>query len=578
MAGLKYKRLMKLFNDNSEDFNIEDWVKAINGITINLNSFKEKNRIDILNGIFGLKNLEAFYYCFTSDIFSRSIEQEIPLDVLSNPETPHAKEKIIYLIKKSHLWVNSHRIQTFNPGKYITMALNHWIHGDKNITKELIDIDFYLPSFAKYYRPLILSYAFQDLELLKYLNEKNVYEVKVADLGYIPKDPEKALPFLEYFNSLFDLSKIIEIEHTEQSENFEFSISRYINTSLPAYFIYINAHKKIIDKSLEFTKGNINLQYPELPDFGQITYDEENLLNWLPYIKKEPNNEVYQNFTLLSLLISKLDSVRTHQNMSYSINEAKILNQHIGDEFDRCMDSLIHSSKTNWDIPVICKRFSLSESTSALHSFIIHSEYKSLYNIIKNNPSIIDLYINNDSFIERLNLNIKDLNDTTKKEKLPIINKDLLTAIKNKAFQYLAKPYQSDNYYKIYKILFDKTTNEQIIYENIILQDKGMLDIYFNSSKYNEANFISSFYKDFQKLTGYIDPSIIDRLIKTFNYLLQNKNPEFNKKLCDYILLNNTNEFNNYDEDCLKSFIYFKEQTYQVLIESDKLKNKKVRL
>jgi len=578
MAGLKYKRLMKLFNDNSEDFNIEDWVKAINGITINLNSFKEKNRIDILNGIFGLKNLEAFYYCFTSDIFSRSIEQEIPLDVLSNPETPHAKEKIIYLIKKSHLWVNSHRIQTFNPGKYITMALNHWIHGDKNITKELIDIDFYLPSFAKYYRPLILSYAFQDLELLKYLNEKNVYEVKVADLGYIPKDPEKALPFLEYFNSLFDLSKIIEIEHTEQSENFEFSISRYINTSLPAYFIYINAHKKIIDKSLEFTKGNINLQYPELPDFGQITYDEENLLNWLPYIKKEPNNEVYQNFTLLSLLISKLDSVRTHQNMSYSINEAKILNQHIGDEFDRCMDYLIHSSKTNWDIPVICKRFSLSESTSALHSFIIHSEYKSLYNIIKNNPSIIDLYINNDSFIERLNLNIKDLNDTTKKEKLPIINKDLLTAIKNKAFQYLAKPYQSDNYYKIYKILFDKTTNEQIIYENIILQDKGMLDIYFNSSKYNEANFISSFYKDFQKLTGYIDPSIIDRLIKTFNYLLQNKNPEFNKKLCDYILLNNTNEFNNYDEDCLKSFIYFKEQTYQVLIESDKLKNKKVRL
>lgn len=578
MAGLKYKRLMKLFNDNSEDFNIEDWVKAINGITINLNSFKEKNRIDILNGIFGLKNLEAFYYCFTSDIFSRSIEQEIPLDVLSNPETPHAKEKIIYLIKKSHLWVNSHRIQTFNPGKYITMALNHWIHGDKNITKELIDIDFYLPSFAKYYRPLILSYAFQDLELLKYLNEKNVYEVKVADLGYIPKDPEKALPFLEYFNSLFDLSKIIEIEHKEQSENFEFSISRYINTSLPAYFIYINAHKKIIDKSLEFTKGNINLQYPELPDFGQITYDEENLLNWLPYIKKEPNNEVYQNFTLLSLLISKLDSVRTHQNMSYSINEAKILNQHIGDEFDRCMDSLIHSSKTNWDIPVICKRFSLSESTSALHSFIIHSEYKSLYNIIKNNPSIIDLYINNDSFIERLNLNIKDLNDTTKKEKLPIINKDLLTAIKNKAFQYLAKPYQSDYYYKIYKILFDKTTNEQIIYENIILQDKGMLDIYFNSSKYNEANFISSFYKDFQKLTGYIDPSIIDRLIKTFNYLLQNKNPEFNKKLCDYILLNNTNEFNNYDEDCLKSFIYFKEQTYQVLIESDKLKNKKVRL
>lgn len=578
MAGLKYKRLMKLFNDNSEDFNIEDWVKAINGITINLNSFKEKNRIDILNGIFGLKNLEAFYYCFTSDIFSRSIEQEIPLDVLSNPETPHAKQKIIYLIKKSHLWVNSHRIQTFNPGKYITMALNHWIHGDKNITKELIDIDFYLPSFAKYYRPLILSYAFQDLELLKYLNEKNVYEVKVADLGYIPKDPEKALPFLEYFNSLFDLSKIIEIEHTEQSENFEFSISRYINTSLPAYFIYINAHKKIIDKSLEFTKGNINLQYPELPDFGQITYDEENLLNWLPYIKKEPNNEVYQNFTLLSLLISKLDSVRTHQNMSYSINEAKILNQHIGDEFDRCMDYLIHSSKTNWDIPVICKRFSLSESTSALHSFIIHSEYKSLYNIIKNNPSIIDLYINNDSFIERLNLNIKDLNDTTKKEKLPIINKDLLTAIKNKAFQYLAKPYQSDNYYKIYKILFDKTTNEQIIYENIILQDKGMLDIYFNSSKYNEVNFISSFYKDFQKLTGYIDPSIIDRLIKTFNYLLQNKNPEFNKKLCDYILLNNTNEFNNYDEDCLKSFIYFKEQTYQVLIESDKLKNKKVRL
>lgn len=578
MAGLKYKRLMKLFNDNSEDFNIEDWVKAINGRTINLNSFKEKNRIDILNGIFGLKNLEAFYYCFTTDIFSKSIEQEIPLDVLSNPETPHVKEKILYLIKKSHLWVASYRIQTFNPDKYITMAFNHWINGDKNITKELIDIDFYLPSFAKYYRPLILSYAFQDLDLLKYLNEKNIYEVKVSDLGYIPKDPEKALPFLEYFNSLFDLSKIIEIEHTEQSENFEFSISRYIKTSLPAYFIYINAHKQIINKSLEFTNGYITLEYPGLPEFGQITYDETNLLNWLPYIKKEPNNEVYKNFTLLSLLISKLDSVRSKQNMSYSTNEAKIINKHIGEEFDSCMDYLIDSSKTNWDIPAICKRFSLSESTSALHSFIIHFEYKSLYNILNNNPSIIDLYVNNDSFIERLNLTIQDLNDTTKKEKFPIINKDLLTALKNKAFQYLATPYQSEDYYKLYKMLFDKTTNEKIIYENIILQDGRMLDIYFDSSKYNEDYFIASFYKDFQKLTDYIDPSIANRLITTFNYLLKNKNPEFNKKLADYILLNNINEFSNYDDDCLKSFIYFKEQSYQLLVESDKLKNKKVRL
>lgn len=578
MAGLKYKRLMKLFNDNSEDFNIEDWVKAINGRTINLNSFKEKNRIDILNGIFGLKNLEAFYYCFSTDIFSKSIEQEIPLDVLTNPETPHVKEKILYLIKKSHLWVSSYRIKTFNPGKYITMAFNHWINGDKNITKDLIESDFYISSFSKYYRPLVLIYAFQDLELLKYLNEKKVYEVKVADLGYIPKDPEKALPFLEYFNSLFDLSKIIEIEHTEQSENFEFSISRYINTSLPAYFIYINAHKKIIDKSLEFTKGNISLEYPELPDFGQITYDEKNLLNWLPYIKKSPNQEAYQNFTLLSLLISKLDSVRSKQHMSYSTDEAKIINQHIGDQFDSCMDYLIHSPETNWDIPVICKRFSLSEATSALHSFIIHSEYESLYKIFNNNPTIMDLYINNDSFIERLNLTMKDLNNTTKKETFSIINKDLLTALKNKAFQYLSTPYQSEDYYKLYKVLFDKTTNEQMIYENIILQDGGMLDIYFDSSKYNEDYFISSFYKDFQKLTGDVEPSIVNRLIKTFNYLLNNKTPEFNKKLSDYILLNNINEFSNYNQDCLKSFIYFKEQTYQLLVESDKLKNKKVRL